>query len=126
MKDDINARERADHSRAVAYVAFDELGLRVDPCGSAFAVRVRLKVIEYAHAVAFTQQEIDEVRADESRAARHERALPFVCHARQRFSRLLVRFSNSLMSYSSKDRNRLRVAPERSVGARRAAGRCRG
>jgi hypothetical protein len=39
-------------------------------------VRVRLKVIEYAHAIAFIDQEIDDVRADESGAARHQRAPP--------------------------------------------------
>ena len=96
MKHDLDARERGCDGDAVAYVSLDELGGRVNPRGSPVAMRVRLKVIEYAHAVAFSDEQVNDVRADESRAARHQSAPPVVSNLRQLVINLPVRLVNPI------------------------------
>ena len=84
MKDNIDLVQGSSDGIAISQIAFDELRARVDPRRLAALVRVRLKIIEHAHFPALAHQQIGNVRADQARAAGHERVFshPIVVEAR--------------------------------------------
>ena len=80
VPDNIDVRERATHGVVVLHVPLAKLGRWIDPCWLAELVGVRFKIIEDANGPAFAKEEIDDVRADETRASGDERALLVGCH----------------------------------------------
>ena len=76
VEDAVDAVECAVDGLAVAQVADEQLGLRVEVSRDAVGVRERVEVVEHAHLLARRQQGVDEVGADEAGAAGDEDA----CH----------------------------------------------
>ncbi len=78
VKDDVDLVERRCDCVAIAQVALEEFCLFVNPRRFTAAMRLRLKIIESAHPPALTHEKIDNVRANQARAAGNERAFHFV------------------------------------------------
>ena len=67
--DSIDAHERSTNRIAVAHIRLDELRLRIQVRPDDAVVDLRVERVEYAYLVPLLEQEVDDVRADEPRAA---------------------------------------------------------
>ena len=67
MKDAIDSFEVAPDLVAIAYVRLDQFGVSIDLVGAA-----RAQIVDYPDSEIALHQRIDQVGADESRAARHQ------------------------------------------------------
>jgi hypothetical protein len=79
--DRVDAVERPVHRAAVAHVAHHQLDLGIEvlgaaPVGGRVAVHLLRERVERPHAMAVSQEQVGEVRADEARAAGDQDGLP--------------------------------------------------
>jgi hypothetical protein len=79
--DRVDPVERPVHRAAVAHVAHHQLDLGIEvlgaaPVGGRVAVHLLRERVERPHAMAVSQEQVGEVRADEARAAGDQDGLP--------------------------------------------------
>jgi hypothetical protein len=58
----------------VAQIPAPEFGLFVKPCRLTTAMRLRLKIVQYPDGPTFSDEEIDQMRADQAGTTGNERA----------------------------------------------------
>src|SRR5437764_829682 len=80
VKHDPDLVERSGDRFAVAKIAFNKLGFRIDPGGFAAAVSVRFKIIQDTHLPTLTDEKIGNVRSDQTCATGDERAFSIPGH----------------------------------------------
>src|SRR4029079_6050242 len=80
---------------AVGHVALDELDLVRDPGWFAFAMGLRLEVIQDAHCPPFASQEIGQVRTNQSGTARDQGSFRVGLHRTDSLGQIRVRPSRS-------------------------------
>ncbi len=79
MKNDVDILQRGGHSRAITDVALDELGVLDSPTAGLPSLWVfGSRLSRMRTRPAFPHEQINEVRADQARAAGHERAFAMV------------------------------------------------
>ena len=82
VKNNVDPVERGSDRIAIPHVALDEFRLGIYPCRLSAAVRLRLEIIQRANRPAFAHEKIDNVRADQTRAASDECALRHTAYER--------------------------------------------
>src|SRR5207249_4986076 len=75
VEDRVDPFERAPDGGRIAYVALDELHVRVQVDRLALLMHLWDERVEHAYAVAALEERVDEVRPDEPRAARDQNAV---------------------------------------------------
>src|SRR5947209_10920581 len=74
MKYHVDPVERSSDRSAVANIAFNEFGFRIDPAGLSEPVCIRLEVVQDSNLPTLANQEIGQMRSDQAGSAGNERA----------------------------------------------------
>ena len=80
MENDIDISQSLSDRLAIAQIPLLEVGLFIDPRRFAAFMRVRLDVIENAHAPSFFDEQVCQVGSDQSRPACDQRPLRILAH----------------------------------------------